>query len=143
MAYRTTPHNLVHEVIDGEVLAIRSDTGTYYSMRDSAATVWAALVAGGEIDELAAAAAVHHGGDTEALASEIATFVEELADEELVVKTEGSGDLSSYLPAETADTPWTTPSLEKFTDMQDLLLFDPIHEVEASGWPAKSTDAGT
>jgi hypothetical protein len=25
--------------------------------------------------------------------------------------------------------------LQKFTDMQDLLLLDPIHEVDESGWP--------
>ena len=29
------------------------------------------------------------------------------------------------------------PVLNKYTDMQDLLLIDPIHDVEAHGWPAK------
>ena len=31
---------------------------------------------------------------------------------------------------------WTAPVLEVFTDMEDLLLLDPIHDVsEAVGWP--------
>ena len=28
-----------------------------------------------------------------------------------------------------------TPVLRKYTDMQGLLEADPIHEVEAAGWP--------
>jgi hypothetical protein len=31
---------------------------------------------------------------------------------------------------------FTHPQLQKYTDMQELLLLDPIHEVEESGWPA-------
>jgi hypothetical protein len=27
------------------------------------------------------------------------------------------------------------PVLEKFTDMQDLILLDPVHEVDERGWP--------
>jgi hypothetical protein len=27
------------------------------------------------------------------------------------------------------------PTLRKYTDMQDLLLIDPIHEVDDLGWP--------
>jgi hypothetical protein len=27
------------------------------------------------------------------------------------------------------------PLLEKFTDMEDLLLLDPVHEVDGRGWP--------
>jgi len=36
--------------------------------------------------------------------------------------------------------PFTKPELHKFTDMQDLLLFDPIHEVDESGWPNVGLD---
>ena len=36
MAYAVNTENVVHDTIDGEVLAIRSDTGTYYSMQGSA-----------------------------------------------------------------------------------------------------------
>jgi hypothetical protein len=27
------------------------------------------------------------------------------------------------------------PVLEKFTDMQDLILLDPVHDVNPKGWP--------
>ena len=31
--------------------------------------------------------------------------------------------------------PYVPPVLEKFTDMQDLILLDPVHEVSERGWP--------
>ena len=27
---------------------------------------------------------------------------------------------------------------ERFTDMQDLLLLDPIHDVDETGWPVRA-----
>jgi hypothetical protein len=30
------------------------------------------------------------------------------------------------------------PKLEKYTDMEDLLLLDPIHDVQEVGWPQTS-----
>ena len=32
------------------------------------------------------------------------------------------------------------PKLGKYTDMQDLLLADPIHEVDEQGWPVQPGD---
>ena len=31
---------------------------------------------------------------------------------------------------------YQAPSLEKYSDLQDLLLIDPIHEADESGWPS-------
>jgi hypothetical protein len=30
------------------------------------------------------------------------------------------------------------PALNKYTDMQELLLLDPVHEVSEAGWPSKA-----
>ena len=31
--------------------------------------------------------------------------------------------------------PFEAPSFTTFTDMQDIILLDPVHEVDARGWP--------
>ena len=31
---------------------------------------------------------------------------------------------------------FVAPQLHKYTDMQELLLLDPIHDVDQEGWPA-------
>jgi hypothetical protein len=35
---------------------------------------------------------------------------------------------------------YTPPAIERFDDLADLLLLDPIHEVTEPGWPAGRED---
>ncbi len=35
-----------------------------------------------------------------------------------------------------SNVPYAPPALETYTDMQELLLLDPIHDVDETGWPA-------
>jgi hypothetical protein len=37
-----------------------------------------------------------------------------------------------------AAQPYQEPKLGKYTDMQELLLLDPVHEVDEAGWPNKA-----
>lgn len=135
-SYTARQDNIVHDTIDGEVLAIRSDTGAYYSMTGTAATCWVALLGGNDVGDVAAAVAAHHGADTESVIESLRSFADTLVDEMLLVKSDvDQPGQPSDLPAETASAAWSPPTFEKFTDMQDLLLFDPIHEVQPSGWP--------
>ncbi len=32
------------------------------------------------------------------------------------------------------------PIIEKYTDLEELLLLDPIHEVDESGWPKQKSE---
>lgn len=140
MTYRLNSSNVVHDTIDGEVLAIRSDTGTYYSMQGSTASAWCALISGAELDAMVEALAAHHDADVDVVRQALVAFGTELQTELLLV--EGTADSAAVveLPTETQGQAWEHPRFEKYTDMQDLLLFDPIHEVEPSGWPAVTRD---
>ena len=130
-------NNVVFDVIDGEVLAIRSDSGAYYSMRGAAATAWCALLSGLAVEHLTEPVADHHGADPTIVGPELHRFAAQLMEESLLTQNEGeeskTGDLR--LPEETRMSQWEVPTFEMYTDMQDLLLFDPIHEVDNSGWP--------
>lgn len=124
---------ITHDVLDGEVLAIDESTGAYFSMSGTAATVWVAIGSGRSLDQIVDAAARHHDASADRARDDISPFLESLLADGLVVSTEAEGeqpDLAS-VPA----GPWATPELGKFTDMRDLLMFDPIHEVDTTGWP--------
>lgn len=140
MSYRLNSSNVVHDTIDGEVLAIRSDTGTYYSMQGPTATAWCALISGADVDAMATAVAAHHDADIEAVRHALITLGADLVTESLLVESAADSAAIIELPSETQGQAWEPPRFEKFTDMQDLLLFDPIHEVEPSGWPAVTRD---
>lgn len=135
MAYRLNSSNVVNDTIDGEVLAIRSDTGAYYSMQGASATAWCALISGGDADIVARSVADHHTIDFEVARAALSVFGAELDSESLLIEGPCEVDVIIELPRETKGTHWETPRFEKYTDMQDLLLFDPIHEVDPSGWP--------
>lgn len=126
---------VVHDVLDGEVLAIRNDTGTYYSLTGTAAEVWVALLDGhdeaGLVDLLAARCTAADGE----IAAAVAGFLDHLAAESLIVASEVATAAAPPSPPGSERTPFVAPELQVFTDMQDLLLFDPIHEVSPAGWP--------
>lgn len=139
MTHLLNSANVVCDTIDGEVLAIRSDNGAYYSMRGPSATAWVAIVSGAPLDEAAQAVAVHHGADANTVRADLRAFADLLASERLVVAAP-MGGVQLELPADTQGQSWETPVFEKYTDMEDLLLFDPIHEVDVTGWPSVKTD---
>ena len=65
---------------------------------------------------------------------ELEAFMERLVNENLVAR------ISEAAPSATATVPkgsirFESPTMEKYGDMQDLLLSDPIHEVDEAGWP--------
>ena len=67
-------------------------------------------------------------------------FLDELAQETLIVPgPTGESNTAPSRPETTEkDTevrPFQPPVLQKFRDMQDLLLMDPIHDVDEAGWP--------
>ena len=38
---------------------------------------------------------------------------------------------------------FSAPVVETFADLQDLIVLDPVHEVDATaGWPNRPTDVG-
>ncbi|MFT7393949.1 MAG: hypothetical protein ACI83Y_001624, partial [Candidatus Azotimanducaceae bacterium] len=99
-------------------------------------TTWVALLASQPFDHVVDQVARHHNVGSQEAAEAVHAFAESLVAEKLLIR----GDVDALrepiqLPAETASAAWVAPSFEKFTDMQDLLLFDPIHEVQPSGWP--------
>jgi coenzyme PQQ synthesis protein D (PqqD) len=116
-----------HECIDGEVVIINMETGTYYSLLGVASSLWQSIVGGTTYDRLLA----RFDADVQ---SEVRAFLHELAQERLV-------DLHAepaQIGADIALPAYSTPRVEKFTDLQELLMLDPIHEVDAAGWPHKS-----
>ncbi len=132
---------VVSETVDGEVVMIHLGNGNYYSLRSTGAAIWGAIDAGVSVGAIAEslAATSHNGFDVGAL---VAGFVDELRAEELVVADAGTDQTRRPESSGTLRVDhFEAPVLEKFTDMQHLILLDPVHEVdEAEGWPHTRDD---
>ena len=132
-----SPH-VIHETIDGEVIVINLASGTYYRVRGAGADVWDVIQSSPGVDASAITAAVGRRFDraSEAVEPEIAAFLEQLRQENLVAAADnGTIAGSNAMEAGASARPYEPPQLEKYTDMQDLVLLDPVHEVDATGWP--------
>jgi hypothetical protein len=124
---------IIAELVEGEVIAIDLERGSYYSLLGPAAQVWGAIVAGRSAQEILAA--VVPASAASSLDGSLLGFLGALLAEQLIRRAT-AGAPSSIPIAPLA--PWSADALrfERFTDMQDLLILDPIHEVDdEAGWP--------
>jgi hypothetical protein len=116
---------VIFENFGAEMVIANLESGFFYSLDGSAADIWNALVAGHTGRQFAAASRADIDG-----AAEVARFIVELQNEGLLAPT--------ALPA-TPDplsvAAFAPPSIQKFDDLQGLLLVDPIHETSPAGWP--------
>ena len=135
-----SPH-VVHETIDGETILLHLKTGNYYSFDGIGALIWRNVIEVGSIENLIKTKVL----DPEQK-QKTEDFIESLVGEDLLKKgplgdassNNVSDELSSLVKG--AIDQFKAPVLKKYSDMQELLLLDPIHDVEVSeGWPeAKS-----
>lgn len=134
--YRIKSTDIMHETIDGEVVIIHLDRGIYYSSDGAGALLWGQLEHASSLDSLSAWAGQHFAGSPAQVRPAIDAFVSQLLEEGLIALTASDEVLSPVAGAVAAGSiPWTDPVLQKYTDMEQLLLLDPIHEVEDTGWP--------
>jgi hypothetical protein len=135
----------MHETIEGEVIVIDLTSGSYYSLRDVSAEIWHELQRTDEVGIVAALERRYEGQHEEILAG-VMRLLDELAAEGLIESIDASGGESAAptVPSSITNgrTPFRAPVLEKHSDMQDLILLDPVHEVGPQGWPHAANSEG-
>jgi hypothetical protein len=136
--YRLAGAHIISDTIEGEAIIVDLNSGVYYSLEGPGAVIWS-LVSGG-MDEatLVQTLATLYSSDPVEIAAASRELVTELVAEGLILTDSGRGAPTmspEQVPA--VDTPRTfsRPTLNKYDDMADLLLLDPIHEVDEAGWP--------
>lgn len=139
------PH-IVHEIFsDDEAAIINLKTGNYYSLNPTGAEIWSLIEKNASGDEVVNAFNQLYETDSVDMASEINNFIKELEAEDLIVRSENGAENSSDIknfPAENQNkkNSFVAPILERFADLQELLLLDPIHDVDEAGFPHKKAE---
>ena len=134
---------IVHEAIDGEAVIINLESGTYFSADGASAVAWQRIVGGASAADLQMAIAERYDGDPDSIGAAVMQFIEQLCREGLIRPVEPADEDQASAPAAPASPSPTEArpafshlALRGFTDLQELLLLDPIHEVDETGWPA-------
>lgn len=136
--YRTDLPNIMHETIDNEVVVVNLDNGTYYSFDGVGGRIWEWLDGEGQsLENLIERVAASFHGDPDQIAASVSRFMKQLDTEKLVNVVSADTAPSWAAGMETAvRAEFAEPVMQKYTDMEALLLVDPVHEVdEEAGWP--------
>ncbi len=139
--FRANTPKVVHEVYEDEVIIINLVSGHYYSIDLVGADVWNGIEKGLDLDALVAGIADKYEGDKDQIKDSIIGFIEQLKVEELIVPADGALSQVTSVGAKSqpSKTSFEAPRLNKYSDMQELLLLDPIHDVDETGWPNRSS----
>ena len=140
--YRINSPHVVAETLDGEATIVDLESGTYYALNESGSLIWDELTRGTEPATVAQSFASTYRLEPDEASRIVDELTSQLTDQNLIVlagedSTNGS---SPSVPAPTSGNGGGTylpPKLSTYTDMQELLLLDPIHEVDESGWPSR------
>lgn len=137
MKYRVHSPNVISETVGGETIIVNLASGHYFNLQGTAVDVWQGLERGESVEDIVLELERRY----EAAHGEIEAAVNKLLDDvvaaELVVDDgDGAGEARRPRPQEVGErVPFVPPSFARFTDMQDIILLDPVHEVDARGWP--------
>lgn len=143
-APRINLDKVAHETIDNEVIIINLDTGTYYNLVNEALDIWQGLEAGATVDQIAEALCGAYSIAMDTSREAVDGFLESLLAEEILAPADAGAPPSvAFQLADRTGRTFTPPVLTTHTNMSDLLMLDPIHDVDEQGWPsAPPLDAG-
>ena len=137
--FRVNSPPVVLETVDEETIIVNLDSGNYYDLNHSGGRVLGALAGGADLEGAIDALADAYGVERDEVEAPVRSLVDALGAEGIIGEWQNGGD-NGHAPAATgpATRPYEHPALGKYTDMQELLLLDPIHEVDGTGWPHRA-----
>lgn len=131
---------VVSEIIDGELVVINLEKGSYYCSLGVGAYLWQCLQQRADLATIEAAVVQGFGVAPERARADLRSFLGQLQREGLVRPARPDEATAAAAPVPAAAA-YAAPDLKIYSDMQDLLLLDPIHDVSDEGWPTRQVDA--
>jgi hypothetical protein len=143
MRLRINAPRIALEQIEGETIIIDFDSGAYFSIGSIGSELVQRVMQGFTVDEVSQYAVDRYSGPAAEIERSVRDFFQKLQRESILMKAgENLSSPSEPLPPPLPERPtFEAPVLNKYTDMKDLLLLDPIHEVDEHGWPVRKPDA--
>lgn len=131
-----------HETIDGETMIIDAISGQLIMIGGGGPTILDIVRRGISRVDLLSAVGERYGRD---IANGVLSFIDELIASGMLaekeqIKLSDSVSASPDVP-DLQDVSWpaslSLPVIERYNDVAEIIAMDPIHDVDASGWPKK------
>lgn len=137
MALTTTVPLLISQQFDSEVVLANYQNGVYYNLDGSAAQVWLGLKANRTVEEIASALAAATGGDAASVTPQVQAFVDSMLAEGLIAEAAADADVETWTPV--LSGAFAAPEFQRFDNLRELLLMDPVHDAGDEGWPLRES----
>jgi hypothetical protein len=137
--FRINTPTVTHETIDGEAVIINLDSGNYYSLVEVGSFIWGLIENGASASEVQHLVLQGYDGNATDVDRSVQELLAQLQQENLIVPLDGAEAFESDQVLSSNNghkkPSFNPPVLHKYSDMQELLLLDPIHDVDEAGWP--------
>lgn len=136
--YYLNPQGLTYEDFGGEMVAVNFDTGKYYGLTGSALTIWQALLRPRTVDELVELLELKYSEGEHDIRDMTEKFIKILEGEGLLLQVQSP---NLQLNSDEERRPFVAPNLEVHTDLQELIMLDPVHDTDPErGWPVRKAE---
>jgi hypothetical protein len=126
---------VVSETRDGEAIIMHHGSGSFFNTLGAGAVLWEQIERGATPASLAASLVRLYALDGAHADAATQRFLGLLTTHDLIAIGPESVTDPAAFPPQTPVGAFEEPELGVHTDLADMLLLDPIHEVDAVGWP--------
>ena len=141
--YLLNEEKMFADIADGVAIIINSDTGIYYGIYDLGTAVFEKLIAGVSYEKVLEALQKMSRVPAD-IEHTLKAFVEDLCAKEVLVKVDSVNNTTENFVFDVAlATEGFFLETKEYSDAQELLMADPIHEVkEDTGWTPEKESIG-
>ena len=134
ISYQLNHPPCIQEVLQEDAVVIDLDTGTYHNLREFSATIWSLIIDAQPLSHIISSIDASDANKS-LFTICLQDFVQTLLAKKLIRLCDTANDKAidvMVLPDNYSLV------CESYTDMQEMLLLDPIHDVDDTlGWPMK------
>lgn len=134
--YLINTPKVVDEIFEDEIIIINFDNGDYFTLRQSAVNIWKGIKNRQSMAMIVENLQTQYEANEEEVENAVLQMIDTFLKENLIRSNNEVVDKNDIITEKvTARIPFEPAIFEKFTDMNDLLLLDPVHDVDEKGWP--------
>ena len=139
--YTLNEAKMVMDIAEGIAIVINSETGIYYGLNAFGTMVLEALTRGADPDQILEKIKVLSGAPADC-SNRLSAFIDSLKKEDLLMEGPAH-DVALQFDEKMVAEDQFEMSIKAYSDAQEMLLADPIHEVkEAMGWTPEKESIG-
>lgn len=139
--YALNETKMVMDIADGIAIVINSETGIYYGLNAFGTIVLELLTKGADPEQILKSLILLPGAPSDC-SDRLFNFIATLKEEELLVEGPAHDTYIEFDEKVVSEDQFEM-TIKSYTDAQEMLLADPIHEVkEAIGWTPEKESIG-